>query len=113
MEPSRQKKFIAGIANEKFRQKAYRQLLLLEEFGSSLREPESKPVRDGIFELRITFGRSTARVLYFFYLNNTIVLTNGFLKKTGKTPRSEIDKALRYKKDFEQREGQSHERTAR
>jgi phage-related protein len=39
-------------------------------------------------------------------LGQKIVLTNGFVKKTIKTPRSEIDLALKYKEDHERRNGQ-------
>ena len=40
------------------------------------------------------------RIIYFFIVGNNIVLTNGFIKKTQKTPISEIEKALEYRKDF-------------
>jgi phage-related protein len=43
------------------------------------------------------------RIFYFFYVKNTIVLTNGFVKKTQKTPKMEIELALKYKADYEGR----------
>ena len=55
-----------------------------------LREPYSAPLDDGIFELRCKQGTDITRVLYFFYLNGRIILTNGFVKKTQKTPQREI-----------------------
>lgn len=39
--------------NVKMRNKVLNSLVLLEEFGNTLREPHSKPIGDGIFELRI------------------------------------------------------------
>ena len=46
-----------------------------------LREPYSKHLDDGIFELRCKFGSDITRVLYFFYYEGKIILTNGFVKK--------------------------------
>ncbi len=45
---------------------------------------------DGIFELRAQQGSDITRVLYFFQIGNKAYLTNGFTKKTQKTPPSEI-----------------------
>lgn len=73
---------------------------ILEEKGKELREPYSKPLTDGIFELRIKFGSNISRVLYFFVIGNKIILTNGFIKKTQKTPPGEIAKAKRYRDDY-------------
>jgi len=37
-------------------------------------------------------------------MDNKIILTNGFIKKTRKTPQSEIILALKYKADYERRQ---------
>ena len=58
---------------------------LLEEKGTELREPYSAPLEDGIFELRCKLGSNITRALYFFYVGKRIVVTNGFIKKTGKS----------------------------
>ncbi len=89
--------------NVKMRNKALNSLLILEEFGNALREPYSKPIGEGIFELRIQFANDISRIFYFFFVNNKIVVTNGFVKKTRKTPESEIVIARKYKKDYERR----------
>ena len=68
----------------KMQSKVLRQLDMLAEFGNRLREPYSAPLEDGIFELRIKQGSDISRVLYFFFVGNKIVLTNGFIKKTRK-----------------------------
>lgn len=65
-----------------------------------LREPYSKHLEDGIFELRNKVGSDITRVLYFFAIGETIVLTNGFTKKTQKTPKSEIQKAKDYRNEY-------------
>lgn len=87
----------------KMQSKAYSSLELLEELGNTIREPYSKPIEKGIFELRIKFASDITRIFYFFCVGNRIIVTNGFVKKTQKTPRKEIDLALKYKADFERR----------
>jgi len=87
----------------KMRAKALHELKILAEFGTQLREPYSKPIQGGIFELRIKQSSNISRIFYFFRSGNKIILTNGFLKKTQKTPKSEIQKAIKYKEDFERR----------
>ena len=68
----------------KMRAKLFRLLELLEEKGNTLREPYSKSLDDGIFEIRAKQGNNITRVLYFFYVGNKIILTNGFVKKSQK-----------------------------
>ncbi len=78
-------------------------LELLEEKGNQLREPYSKSIDDGIFELRCKVGNNITRILYFFYYEGKIILTNGFLKKTQKTPTEEIKLAKERRSDFKER----------
>lgn len=87
----------------KMRAKIFRLLELLEEKGNTLREPYSKSLDDGIFEIRAKQGSDITRVLYFFYIGNKIILTNGFVKKTQKTPPSEIALAKKYRAEYEKR----------
>ena len=89
--------------DKKMRTKAAMSLQLLEQYGNQLREPQSKYIEDGIFELRIKFSSDITRIFYFFFRDNKIILTNGFIKKTQKTPRSELNKAKKYKLDYERR----------
>lgn len=88
----------------KMRSKTLRTLMLLKERGHLLREPESKALCDGIFELRTVMGDNTGRVLFFFYTGDRAVLTHGFKKKTRKTPVREIEKAIAYRDDYLRRE---------
>ena len=76
---------------------------ILQEKGNQLREPYSKHIEDGIFEIRGKVGTDISRVLYFFYYDGKIIFTNGFVKKTQKTPKSEIDKAKVYRKEYIER----------
>ena len=56
---------------------------------------------DGLFEVRVESGNNIFRIFAFFDKGNIIVLGNGFQKKTQKTPRQQIDKALKIKKEYE------------
>ena len=60
--------------------KTLRTIDLLEMNGPLLREPYSKPLENGIFELRAKQGSDITRVLYFFIVGKKAVLTNGFIK---------------------------------
>lgn len=62
--------------------------------------PYSDHLVDEIFEIRAKVGSDLARVLYFFVIGKKIVLTNGFIKKTQKTPKNEIESAKKYRNDF-------------
>lgn len=75
-------------------------LHLLEEYGNLAREPLSKELDDGIFELRVIEGSNIVRILYFFDKEKIIIATNGFVKKQKKTPLSEIDLAKRRRTDY-------------
>ena len=98
--------FINGL-DVKMRAKMYGLLSILQEKGNMLREPYSKHIDDGIFELRCKFGSNITRVLYFFYYEGKIILTNGFVKKTQKTPPDEIKLAKERRADFIERMGKS------
>ena len=89
--------------NNKMQAKLFMTLEFLEERGPALREPYSKPLGDGIFEVRAKVGTDISRVLYFFVIGKRIILTNGFVKKTQKTPSSEIERAKRYRADYHSR----------
>jgi phage-related protein len=62
------------------------------------------PGTNEIWECRISFSSNSYRILCFFRGKSTVVLTNGFIKQKKKTPRSEIEKAEAYRRDFLERE---------
>lgn len=55
---------------------------------------------NGLYEARIQLASNIWRVFCFFDDGKLVVLLNGFQKKTQKTPKKEIDKALRLKKMY-------------
>lgn len=78
---------------------------ILEEKGPELRLPYSRSLGDGIFELRCKQGSNISRTLYFFYFGGMIIITNGFVKKTEKTPPGEIKLAKDRRADWIKRYG--------
>ena len=92
-----------GSLEPKMQAKVLRTIDLLEANGTDLREPYSKSVGGGIFELRIKQGSDISRVLYFFFAGNMAILTNGFMKKSQRTPPGEKELAKKYRDDYERR----------
>lgn len=87
----------------KMRAKLLGILQILQEKGPLLREPYSKHLNDGIFEVRGKSGSDITRILYFFYCGGKIILTNGFIKKSQKTPREELKLAKKRRKIYLER----------
>ena len=56
---------------------------------------------DGLFEIRVQLSGNIFRIFCFFDQGQLVVLANGFQKKTQKSPRKEIDKALKIKAEYE------------
>ena len=93
------KEFLLSL-DKKMRAKMLHMISILQDNGNELREPYSKHLSDGIFELRAKVGSDITRVLYFFYVDRQIILTNGFIKKAQKTPKQEIESAKTYRADY-------------
>lgn len=102
------KDFILSL-DKKMRSKMLRTVEMLSQNGAELREPYSKHLVDGIFELRARTGSDISRVLYFFFVGRRVILTNGFIKKTQKTPPDEIQRAKRCRADFLNRKENKHD----
>ena len=76
-------------------------LQLIEELDVIPRQYFKKLVdREGIWEVRIQFGNDVFRFLGFFDGGTLLILTNGFAKKTQKTPSQEIALAVRRREEF-------------
>ncbi len=68
--------------------------LLIEHGPQNVREPYVKHIRGKLFEIRAKGKDRIARVFYFTMTGQRIVLLHGFIKKTQKTPKKEIDMAV-------------------
>lgn len=54
----------------------------------------------GLYEIRIDIGSNIYRIFSFFDKGNLVVLGNAFQKKTQKTPKKEIEKALKIMEEY-------------
>ena len=55
---------------------------------------------DGLFEVRVMWASDIFRIFCFFDEGRLVVLTNGFQKKSQKTPRREIERAERIREEY-------------
>lgn len=65
----------------------------LEQFNLNLKAPYVKPLEDKLYELRVKDSKGIYRVIYFAHTGKEFIMLNGFVKKTQKTPKKEIDLA--------------------
>jgi len=56
---------------------------------------------DGLYEIRVKQGSNIYRIFCFFDKGSIIIVTSGFQKKTQKTPKTEIERALKIKAEYE------------
>ena len=100
------KEFLLSLP-EKHRAKAIWEIDLLRQFGTDLKEPHIKSIKgkeyEGLWELRIKFAGDISRIFYFMPVKNTFILLRGFVKKTEKISRRELDKAIHYMEDYKRR----------
>ena len=79
--------------------KLIRQLDKLRSNPTALREPDSKPLPHGLFEIR-TVGVIHSRGIYVYQREKTLFLLRVFIKKTQKTPSAEIRLALKRQQEL-------------
>jgi len=83
------KKFIRSL-EKPTTTKVLRMIDLLERYGLNLQMPHSRRLEKNLFELRIR-GQQEVRIFYTF--RDGAVLIHGFIKKTQKTPKEELETA--------------------
>lgn len=64
-----------------------------------------KFIQDGIYEFRVNFGNNEFRIFFIYDGDTLVVLMNCFRKKTQKTPKSEIEKAVKLKNEYYETKG--------
>jgi phage-related protein len=92
------KEFMESL-NDKERLKVHYVLSLLQT-EDRLPVKFIKIIREGLYELRISWNGNIYRLFFIFDDGQIVVLFNGFQKKTQKTPTSEIKKALKIKEEY-------------
>ncbi len=66
-----------------------------------MREPHVKPLRDKLWEMRMSGKDGIARAIYVLALKRRIVILHAFVKKTQKTPPEAVRLALKRAKELE------------
>lgn len=86
---------------QKVREKIIWTFLLIEEL-QQIPETYLKHIEgtDGLYEIRIQLASDIFRIFCFFDEGKLVVLANGFQKKTQKTPKKEITKALKIMEEY-------------
>ena len=79
--------------------KCYAKIARLAEYGHELHRPDADLLRDGIYELRISFGHVNYRILYFFHERGVSVLAHS-LTKEGRVPDGDVQTAVDRKARF-------------
>ena len=92
--------FMASLSREE--QLKIRRVLALFETENLIPHHYIKYVGKGIFELRITLPTREARIFFIYDGETMVVLFNCFVKKTQKTPKKEIEKANKLKREYEE-----------
>jgi phage-related protein len=73
-------------------------------YGPNLKMPFTKSLGDGLFELRAKGKEGIGRVFYCTMVKNKIVMLHGFIKKTQKIPKKELNIAKKRMKEVKKNE---------
>ena len=90
--------FIASLKASEVRKVYY--ILDLIKTQERISSKFVKYLKDGLYEIRIKYESNIYRVFFCFDDGNIIVLFNGFQKKSQKTPKDEMEKALKIKNEY-------------
>ena len=88
----------------KLRAKTFRTIELLREFGPDLPMPHSRMLKaaEGLRELRVKQASNVVRLFYFRHGRRIYVVTSGLVKKSGRTDRSALERAIRLMHAFKE-----------
>ena len=85
---------------EKDKEKIAAYIIFLRDQNGYINEPYGRYIRSGIRELRVEFSHNRHRIFYITVERKKIILLHAFLKKTKKTSKREIERALNNFKDY-------------
>lgn len=86
----------------KMQAKIHRTIQLLETFGYTLPEPHSKKIKatKNLYELRVKQSNNICRLFYFHWKDKIYIITSGYIKKSDKINKNQIENALKIMKIF-------------
>ncbi len=93
------KEFVEAL-NVKERAKVARTIDLLEEFGINLGMPYAEHVEGELWELRARLSHNRYRIIYFLNTGDVFVMLHGFVKKTQRISKNEIEIAKTRLRDY-------------
>ena len=76
----------------------------IEHHGPNLGMPHTRSMGDGLFEMRMKGREGIGRALFCSVVGQRIVILHSFVKKTQKTPKRELDKAIQRMKEVKANE---------
>jgi len=89
------------LLDTRFRAKTLRTIELLQRFGPELPFPHARKLSGHeLWELRVQLANLICRLFYFRDTKGNFVITSGFIKKTTRTNRQEIERAVRLKDEY-------------
>lgn len=79
----------------KLKSKYFRTLDLIEDQGPQLGEPFTKALGHGLFEIRVKAQEGIGRAFFCYQVKAEIIILHAFIKKTQKTPKKELELAVK------------------
>lgn len=67
---------------------------MMQEYGADLGMPHTKPLRNGLFEIRAKAKEGIGRAFFCYIKKEKAVILHGFIKKTQQTPKKELNIAI-------------------
>ena len=74
---------------------------LIEMAGAKLGEPYTKSLNNGLFEVRAKAQEGIGRSIYCYQKGQKIIILHTFVKKSQKTPKKDLEIALKRKKEID------------
>lgn len=97
------KDFLDGLS-KRAKPRVYAVLAMLEAHGNRLLMPHSRALGEGLYEIRVPDREGPVRIIYCFRPARRILLLHGFVKKTQKTPKEDMDLARERKRAVDREE---------